>query len=134
MDNVAKELVVVQQLTGKMRHYEHVTAHSFDQSTQVLILQTDHGGVQGLQWVDPVSGKQALVWTANAQDSSRIGSYTIDKAGQRLIFTVQRGSPKGTVSSIWYYKKGMAGAVRKEFHDREGKMAPGVERRAGFFR
>ncbi|MBO9572505.1 MAG: S9 family peptidase, partial [Chitinophagaceae bacterium] len=119
LNNEAEELAIVKLSNGNVRVYEHVKDYSFDETTSVLLLKTENEGKQGLQWAEPMSGKITLVWTANPSDSSCIENYTIDKAGQRLVFMVQKDSFVNR--SVWYYKKGMNKAVQKVLHDPESK-------------
>ncbi|MBO9573678.1 MAG: hypothetical protein J7497_15935, partial [Chitinophagaceae bacterium] len=121
LNNATRKLATVELSTGETRNYEHIIGHRFYQNGQVLILQTEQEDAQSLLWVNPLNGKISLVWTANAQDSSNISSYAVDKVGQRLVFIMQTGSAMN--KSIWYYKKGMDKAVQKALNDPTGKIA-----------
>ncbi|MBO9683998.1 MAG: S9 family peptidase, partial [Flavisolibacter sp.] len=117
LNNAANELIVVQLSTAKVRKYGHVSAHSFDNSWRVMVLQTEHVGIKELQWVNLRSGKITTVWKVNAGNSSSINGYSVDQSAKQLAFIVQSISQGKINKLIWYYKEGMAKAVPKVLRD-----------------
>ncbi|MBO9573342.1 MAG: hypothetical protein J7497_14210, partial [Chitinophagaceae bacterium] len=120
LNNATKELVTVQLSTEKVHNYEHVSGYRFDQSKRILVLQTDHEGIKGLEWVNTRSGKTTTVWRGNPSDSSSIGGYLVDQSAERLVFTVQLMSTGKIERSIWYFKEGMTRAVQKVSRNTSG--------------
>ncbi|MBO9572714.1 MAG: hypothetical protein J7497_10990, partial [Chitinophagaceae bacterium] len=115
LDNTARELVVIDLLSNRTRHYENISGYQFHQTGRVLILLSQKKGEERVLWVNPTTGKEKEVW-ANMGNNS-IVNYVLDNDASRVAFIAQSISVGQIHKSIWYYRVGTTKAVKKVGHN-----------------
>jgi len=113
LKNSANDLVLLNLFTGKEERFAHVTAYSFDNSGNVLIIKTeskqDSIAKIALKWISLQEGKVTTIWSTQSfpSKSSTVSNYSFDTEGNQLAFIVKEEKDAQFTNSIWYYKAGM---------------------------
>lgn len=104
------ELVIRNLYTGNEDHYISVIDYSLDKTGSVVMIKTKSSNLEQLRWINLLTNEISLVWQSDSSTASR---YQFDEQGRQLVFLVKKKAADRQLNSIWYYKKGSAGAIEK---------------------
>jgi dipeptidyl aminopeptidase/acylaminoacyl peptidase len=108
----ANDLLLHNLVTGAQKHFPFVEAYVFANDGKFLLLKTieknSTGIITSVKYLEGPDWQEKTIWSSN-NEKVRIGSYSLDKPGRQVVFSIE----DSTGASVWYYTTDMDKAMVK---------------------